>query len=529
MSASTVPATITRERGGLVLGPAVFAAQYLFTPIAMPPEAAAALAGTLWIAIWWMTEAVPIPVTALLPIVLFPLTGVLTVTGATTPYADPIVFLLLGGFLLALSVERWNLHERLALVVIDVVGFGSRRLVLGFMVATGFLSMWISNTATAMMMVPIGTAVIAQLSALTGEKADSDGEVWSDDGGGRSGDGRARSDGGEAAPDPNADLVRAVDVDPSTLPSTNFGIAVMLGIAYGASIGGAATLIGSPPNAILAGVAASALDVRIGFLDWMLFALPVSAVFLLVAWALLVTTVSPEAKTIEGGRDLIRARLDALGAMSRGERRTLAVFGLVVVGWVTRPFLLEPVVPAVTDTVIAIVGAVLLFVVPVDREEGTVLLDWETTSRLPWGVLILLGAGFSIAAAFQASGLDRWIAERVLAVGGVGLLGVLLLVGTVVVFVTEVNSNTATASVFLPIMVGVGYALGVSPLSLMAVTALTASYAFMLPVATPPNAIVFGSGYMTVPQMARVGVRLNVLGVLLATAATYLWLPIVFW
>jgi len=493
---------VTRERVGLVFGPVVFAVQYLFTPIEMPPEASAVFAGTLWIAIWWVTEAVPIPVASLLPIVLFPLTGVVTVAEATTPYGDPIVFLLLGGFLIALAVERWNLHERLALVVITVVGFSSKRLVLGFMIATAFLSMWISNTATAMMMVPIGAAVIGQFSEL------------------------ARTEIPESSLEAVERIVRPADRDPASLPTTNFGLALMLGIAYGASIGGAATLIGSPPNAIFAGIAESALGVRIGFLDWMLFAAPVSAIFLLLAWAFLVTMLPPEVRTVDGGKDVVRDRLEELGEMTTGERRTLLVFGLVVAGWLTRPFVLEPIAPAMTDTIIALIGAILLFIIPVDLEERTFLLDWRTTARLPWGVLVLLGAGFSIANAFQSSGLDRWIADIVGGITGVSVLVVLLIVATVVVFLTEVNSNTATASVFIPIMVGVGYALGVPPISLMAITALVASYAFMLPVATPPNAIVFGSGYMTVPQMARVGFWLNLLGVVLATGATYLWLPV---
>ncbi len=471
----------------------------------MPPEALAVLAATLWIAVWWVTEAVPIAVTALLPIVLFPLTGVTSVAESTTPYADPIVFLLLGGFLIALSVERWNLHERLALLVISAVGFSSERLLLGFMAATGFLSMWVSNTATAMMMVPIGAAVILQLSEL------SDAEQ------------------SYLPPtDEDEQIIRSIDHDPETLPATNFGLSIMLGIAYGASIGGATTLIGSPPNAIFAGVAESTLDISIGFFEWMLFTAPVSVVFLVIAWLFLCYTLPAETGTIDGGSRVIETRRSELGTMSTGERRTLFVFGLVVTGWLVRPFILEPLVPSITDTVIAIGGAILLFVIPVDREERIFLLDWESTARVPWGVLILIGGGFSIANAFQTSGLDRWIADLVGAISGVNFLVVLVLVATVVVFLTEVNSNTATASVFMPLMIGVGYALGVPPLSLMAVTALAASYAFMLPVATPPNAIVFGSGYVTVPQMARVGFWLNVLGIILATSVTYLWLPIVF-
>ncbi|UWG49940.1 Na+/H+ antiporter NhaD or related arsenite permease [Halalkaliarchaeum sp. AArc-CO] len=497
---------LTRERIGLLFGPLAFLSIYFLNPFGMPPEAAAVLAGTLWIAIWWVSEAVPIAVAALLPVVLFPVTDVVSIAEATAPYADPIVFLLLGGFLLALSIERWELHERLALQVIRTVGFSSRRLVLGFMVATGGLSMWISNTATAMMMVPIGGAVILKFAALSDSPAER---------------------GMELPQEPVEQIVFDADRDPDTLPKTNFGLALMLGIAYGASIGGATTLIGSPPNAIFAGVAESSLGITVGFLDWMLFTAPVSATFMLLAWLFLVYTLPPETETIEGGGEVIERSLDELGRMSRGERRTLLVFGLVVVGWISRPFLIEPIAPAVSDTVIAIVGGILLFVVPADRTDGTFLLDWSSTRRLPWGVLVLIGAGFSIAHAFQASGLDRWIADLIGALPEMSFLLVLVTVAVVVVFLTEVNSNTATASVFVPLMIGISYALGVPSISLMAITALVASYAFMLPVATPPNAIVFGSGYMTVPEMARVGFWLNLFGVVLATAATYLWLPFV--
>lgn len=300
----------------------------------------------------------------------------------------------------------------------------------------------------------------------------------------------------------------------------------MLGIAYGASIGGAATLIGSPPNAVFAGVAASRLDVQIGFLDWLVFAAPLSIGFLFLTWLVLIVLLRPEIPSGGNAEAVIRDRREALGPVSRGEQRVLAVFVLVAAGWLLRPFVLQPLFPAVTDAVIAIVGGVLLFVVPVDYENREFLLDWGDTARVPWGVLILLGAGFSLANGFQESGLDVVIAQGLAGVTDAPLVGVLLLVATVVVFLTEVTSNTATATVFMPIMLGLGLTLGVSPLTLMATTALAASMAFMLPVATPPNAVVFGSGYVTIPQMSRVGLWLNLLGIVVIVAVTYLWLPI---
>jgi len=500
--------SITRRQIGLLVGPSAFGGLLWFSPFGIPPPANAALASTLWIAIWWVTEVIPIPATSLLPIALFPLVGVVDVTAAASPYADPIVFLLLGGFLLAVATERWDLHRRIALAVVSAVGVRSDRLLLGFMLATAFLSMWISNSATAMLMVPIGTAVIVQL------------ETFADGDGGQTPADLAR-DGGASG-----DIVGGVRNDTDELPATNFGLALMLGIAYSASIGGVATLIGSPPNAVLAGVAESRLGVEISFLNWLTFAGPLSVVFLFVTWLLLLKLLRPEVRSDERATAVIRTQREALGPLSTGERRVLAVFVAVAAGWLLRPFVLQPIFPAVTDTAVAIAGGVLLFVVPADYDEREFLLDWDDTTRVPWGVLLLLGSGFSLANAFRESGLDASIADVLTGLSGVPLLALLLVVALVVVFLTEVTSNTATATVFMPIMISLGQSLGVAPLTLMATAALAASFAFMLPVATPPNAVVFGSGYVTISQMSRVGLWLNLLGIVALVALTYAWLPI---
>ncbi|MDZ7701188.1 MAG: DASS family sodium-coupled anion symporter [Halobacteriales archaeon] len=480
---------VTRQQIGIILGPSLFATILLFSPFDISSSANAALASTLWIAVWWVTEAIPIPATSLLPIVLFPLTGVADVTTATAPYADSVVFLLLGGFLLALGIERWSLHRRIALTIVSLVGVESERLLLGFMVATAFLSMWISNSATAMLMVPIGAAVIISLGSM-GEQ------------------GRSTIEGTEGD-----ELITGLRTAPEDRPADGFGLALMLGIAYSASIGGLATLIGSPPNAVFAGVAEARLDVQISFLDWLVFAGPLAVVFLIVTWVFLVKLLRPEIPLDRGAEAVIRQQHEALGSISRGERRVLGVFPLVAAGWILRPFVLQPLFPAITDTVVAIVGGVLLFVIPADYENREFLLDWTDAARLPWGVLLLLGAGFSLAKGFQESGLDTAIARGLAVIEGVPLVVLVLVIATVVVFLTEVTSNTATASVFMPIMIGLGLTLDVSPLILMATTALAASMAFMLPVATPPNAVVFGSGYVTIPQMSRVGLWLNLLGI----------------
>ncbi|ALG82836.1 SLC13 family permease [Halanaeroarchaeum sulfurireducens] len=494
----------TRERVGLVLGPAAFGFLLAVEPFGLSPPAVATLAGTVWIATWWVTEAIPIPATSLLPVVLFPLSGVVDVAGATAPYANPLVFLLLGGFLLAVAIERWNLHRRLALASVAVVGVQTDRLLLGFMLSTAFLSMWISNSATAMVMVPIGIAVVVGFAELD-EDAD---HTPTDDG------------------STDRELIRGVNADPARLPATSFGLALMLGIAYSATIGGVATLIGSPPNAVFAGVARARLGVQIDFLDWMLFAGPLSIAFLFVAWFLLLKLLDPPSIPGDTAQRVLDAQREDLGPISRGERRVAIVFALVAAAWLLRPFVLQPIVPAVTDAVIAIAGGLLLFTIPADRRGSEFLLDWTAASRVPWGVLVLLGGGFSLANAFQESGLDLAIARAFGALGAVPLLALLFVVAVVVVFLTEVTSNTATATVFMPIMASLGAVHGISPLPLMGIVALAASFAFMLPVATPPNAVVFGSGYVTVPQMSRVGVWLNLVGIVAIVALTYLWLPV---
>lgn len=507
MSAKT---NLTRPRVGLVMGPLAFIIFYAGNPVGLEPEAAAVLASTLWVVIWWISEAIPIPVTSLLPIVLFPLTGVMPIGSTAAPYADPIIFLLLGGFLLALAIERWNLHHRLSLLIISGVGTSGRGLVLGFMGATAFLSMWISNTATAMMMVPIGAAVIVELSMIGGRRVPPlDRDILEEP---------------NIPTDIEGELVYEIEQDPAELPNTSFGIALMLGIAFGASIGGAATLIGSPPNAVLAGVAEANLGIQIGFLEWMLVGVPLAVVFLAITWVLLVAVLRPKIDKQPGREDVIQEQLDELGSMTTGERRVLGVFGLVAGAWMLRPFLLEPIFPMLTDAMIAVAGAILVFLVPVD---GGRMLDWEYSTRVPWGVLLLLGAGFSIARAFQESGLDGVIADYIADLGITELSIMILLVATVVIFLTNVTSNTATASLFMPITLSIGLAIGVPPLTLMATAAFAASFAFMLPVATAPNAIVFGSGYLSIPQMAKVGFIITLPAIIVISIFAIWWIPFV--
>lgn len=486
MSRDDAQALTRRRVAGLLGGPLLFVALLaLPAPGGMDPAAWRTAAVGLLMAVWWVTEAIPIPATALLPLVLFPVLGVHGIGDTAAPYANPIIFLFMGGFMIAGAMQRWGLHRRIALTVVHALGTRPHRLVFGFMLATAFLSMWVSNTATAVMMMPIGLSVIGLVAP--GDDGD-DGD-----------------DGGE----------------PDDLPGRlNFGTSLMLGIAYAASIGGLGTLIGTPPNALLAGFLETSYGFEVGFARWMLVGVPLTVVSLPVVWLYLTRAAFPiRVAEIPGGRAMIHRELDRLGPVGPGEWRVGLVFGLTALAWMTRP-LLDDVVPGLSDAGIAMTAALALFLIPVDGE-GTFTLDWETARELPWGVLLLFGGGLSLAAAVTETGLAEWIGG---ALAGLDAWPTVLLVAgvtAVIVFLTELTSNTATAAAFLPILGPLALALGENPLLLAVPAALGASCAFMMPVATPPNAIVYGSGYITIPQMARAGVVLNLLFVVLITALAY--------
>jgi len=462
---------------GLLLGPAAFLVLMLVPqPEGLAVEGWRLVAVTVWMAVWWISEAIPIPATALLPIVLFPLLGIMPAGTVTLSYAHHLIFLFIGGFMIAVTMERWELHRRIALHVISRAGTSPARLVLGFMLATALLSMWISNTATAMMMVTIGLAVLKQMS-----------------------------------PD-------------GSYQSSPLGTALMLGIAYAASIGGIATIIGTPPNAILAGVLDKNYGIDLGFGDWMLFALPLSLLMLFLSWLYLTRIAFPlRAMELAESTGHIRQQLDALGHMSRAEKRVAWVFGSVAVLWICRGLIDWAPLGMIRDSTIAIAGALALFVIPADWKQRTFLLDWQTAVRIPWDIIILFGGGFALAAGFSETGLTTWLAQQLQVLKGVPVVWVIMLTGLLVTFLTEVTSNTATASLLLPVLGALSLALALPPMMLMVTATLCASFAFMLPVATPPNAIVFGSRCIHIPQMAKAGLWLNFMGVLLITAFVYLW------
>ncbi len=472
---------MTTQRIGLFLGPLLFALLLLFFRLeGLPFSGVAVLAVTLWMAIWWTTEAIPIAITSLLPIILFPLTGVLSAPAATAPYGHYIVLLFMGGFIIAMAVERWNLHRRIALTTISIIGSNQRLIILGSMLATAFLSMWISNTATSVMMLPIAMAIAKQLAD-----------------------------------------------DPRTKEDENaiFGKALMLAIAYAASIGGMATLIGTPVNGVLLGQAETVFGVQISFMEWFQIGFPISVVLLIICWWYLTRIAFKfPAKPFEGGRQEVDRLKKELGPITREEVKVLIVFSATALAWIVRKSLLAPLVPGINDTVIAMIGATLLFLIP-GKEKGTALLTWQEAVKLPWDVVLLLGGGFALAAGFEAGGLKEFIAENLSVNGTVSLLLVTLIVVAAVNFLTEITSNVATTSMLLPVLAVAAGPLGVSPSALMVPATLAATCAFMLPVATPPNAVVFGSGYLSIPDMARAGFRMNLISIIIITLSCYFLLP----
>ena len=428
----------------------------------------AGLAGLM--AVWWMTEAIPIPATALLPLVVLPIAGIGTMRETAAPYANPIIFLFLGGFILAAGLEASGLHRRLALGIIRLAGTTPRRLIAGFMVATAFLSMWISNTATVMMMLPIAVSTLAV-------------------------------------------------VEPDTeSPNPHLPIALLLGVAYAANIGGLATLIGTPPNALLAGFMEETYGRTLGFAQWMTLGLPLTLVALPLCWLVLTRLLFPVGNgTTTNGDDDLMAKWRARGPMSGRERVVAVVTGGTALAWIFRP-MLGGWIPGLSDAGIAIAGAMLLFLIPVDWKRLEPVLRWNSVERLPWGILILFGGGISLASAIQRSGLAEWIGTGLTTAGSWPLIGLVAVITTVIVLLTEITSNTATAATFLPVVAALAVASGLDPIMLAAPAALAASCAFMLPVATPPNAIVYASERVPIVAMIRAGLVLNVMMVLLITA-----------
>ncbi|PSK93655.1 sodium-dependent dicarboxylate transporter 2/3/5 [Murinocardiopsis flavida] len=475
------PARVT----GLVLGPLLFVATLLFfEPEGLSSAGLAVLATTLWVATWWITEAIPIPVTSLLPVVLLPLTGALDGDAVVAAYGNDIIFLFLGGFSLAIAMEKWNLHQRIALSIVAAIGTSPRRIVLGFMVATGFLSMWVSNTAATMMMIPVGLAVVYQA---------------------------ARSlRGGEFADD---------------LPK--FEKSIVFGIGYAATIGGLGTLIGTPPLAVLSATVGELFGESISFGGWMAFGVPIAVILLALAWFYLtVVKFRVRFKQLPGGREIIREERRSLGGMSTEEKVVFGVFLGTAFMWVTRSFLWEDLLPGISDGVIAIAATVVLFTLPSRSTGEKRILQWEDSKKIPWGILLLFGGGLAIAAGFVDTGLSAWIGEQLRGLDGVDITLTIVLATALVLFLTEITSNAATATMILPVMAALAVSLNIHPYALMVPCAMAANCAFMLPVGTPPNAIMFGTGRVKIMEMVRVGFWLNLIALALIIAGTLFLLPL---
>jgi len=498
---------------GLFLGPALALLVFLILPDtyrsadgAQSPfdfAGRAVLAGMIWMAVWWLTEAVEVTTTALLPLVVFPLTGAVSIKAAAAPYAHHLIFLFMGGFIIALSMQRWGLDRRIALATLRIVGTTPARMVGGFMIATAGLSAFISNTATTAMMLPIAMSVVALLNDQQENRRE---------------DGDADAGGG-------------------------FGVCLMLGIAYSATLGGLCTLIGTPPNGFFRSFVEDTISepyrMEIGFDRWLMLGLPVTLIMLPLTWALLTRWLFPvKRESLEGGAELIHSEWRKLGSMSRGEKNTMTVFLLTALFWITRKLWAKIGIPwgdgeahpfaGLSDPGIAMTAALALFALPVNATKREFTMNWKTARKMPWDILVLFGGGMSLAAAVDATGVARFLGSQAGHFAGMPPFVIMLAVAVTVVLLTELTSNLATTATLLPVLAALAPGLGVHPYLLIFPATIAASCAFMMPVATPPNAIVFGSGQVRLPHMMKAGVWLNVLGVIVIMVVSWFLLePVV--
>jgi len=497
----------TIRRIGLIGGPVLAALCYYWLPphfstgpgewVEFSQAGRTTLAMMVWMATWWLTEAVDIEVTALLPIVAFPLFGVAPLSKVLQPYAADVIFLFMGGFIIGLAIERWGLDRRIAFSVLRLVGARPGAIVGGFMMVTAFLSMWVSNTATAAMMVPIALSVIDLVL-------------------------RSRTGAG---------LKESGGIPQNRIPERNFATGLLLCVAYSASIGGIATIIGSPPNGIAVRYILQTFKQEVTFFDWLLIGGPFTLIFLPIAW-LMITRVLFRADLgeIAGGRQHFHEEYRKLGPLSRGEKTVLAVFGLVAFLWIFSP-LLKPIaiggvkpLAGLSDSVIAMLGAMALFLIPVDRAKGVRAMNWATAVKLPWGVLMLFGGGLTLATAVEANGVSEFIGNASRGMAGLHPLLLLLAITAMTVFLSELTSNTAQVATMVPVLAAMSPVLGMNPYVLIIACTLGASSAYMMPVGTPPNAIVFGTGLVRMPQMMKAGFWLNLAGILVITALAWLFI-----
>jgi len=470
---------------GLLAGPILFLILVNLPMVFISDLADKVISAAVWMIVWWITEAVSISVTALLPLILFPLMGVLDLKTVSSSYGSPIVFLFFGGFVMALALEKVNLHKRIALGIIKITGTSPNRVIMGFMIATAFMSMWISNTACTVVMLPIALSVIGLLIN------DRDGFVPND---------------------------------------RNFALSIMLGIAFAANVGGVATIIGTPPNSVLVGFLENEYNIEISFLSWMLMAFPFSIFMIMVVYLVIVKWIYPnKIARFTASKDVIDVELKKLGKIKGEEKRVLLIFVIVILLWITRTTI-NSFFPNLhlTDTAISMIGALALFVVPFRFGKGEFSLYWEDTQKLPWGILVLFGGGLALASGLSHAGLIELVANTIAQNKGLSILVIAVLLIVFMLFMTELMSNVALVAIFVPVVSGIALGLEVPMLHLLIPVTMAASCAFMLPMATPPNAIVFASGHVKVSEMAKVGFILNLISVVLLILLFKYYIPLFF-
>ena len=469
---------------GLLLGPLFFLVILNLPNFILSPKGDGLIGVALWMLTWWITEAVSISVTALLPLLLFPLLGIMPIAEVGANYGSPIVFLFFGGFIMAMALEKVNLHKRIALNIIKLTGTTPSKVVLGFMIATAVLSMWISNTASTVVMLPIALSVIKLLIE---------------------------------------------DADGFTKEDQNFALSVMLGIAFSANAGGIATVIGTPPNSVLIGLLENEYNIEISFLKWMSIGLPFSIIMVGTCYVVLVKWMFPNKNLkFKTSNDIIQLELDKLGPASGKEKMVLVIFGITIFLWIFRA-LINNIFPELklTDTMISIFGAISLFAIPYNLKKGDFIIEWADTKNLAWGILILFGGGLSLAKGMSVSGIIDVVTSAISTIN-VSVIVIASMLIFLMLFMTELMSNVALVAVLAPVVAGIAIGLNIPVLHLLIPITIASSCAFMLPMATPPNAIVFASGYIKIHQMARVGIVLNLIAVLFIILLFKFILPIVF-
>jgi sodium-dependent dicarboxylate transporter 2/3/5 len=513
------------------------------------------LATTIWMATWWITEAISIYVTALLPLIIFPSLSITGLGDTAANYADRIIFLFLGGFILAKGIEKTQLHRRFALNILNIFGTTPKNIVAAFMLVTGILSGWMSNTATTMLMLPIAAAVISQIGIGGGRIQKMQEEETRNSN---------KINNQEQNFNNNKNIIRDIEnleQEPNEQQS-RFGLCLMLSIAYSASIGGMATLIGTPPNAIFASLSKSMLDIDISFGQWLLIGIPISGISLIVIWFYMVHlgVKITDIKSIGREKEIIKRKIKEIGKITKDEKIVACVFIATAIAWVTRGIVWEDIVPMVDDSTIAIAAAFSLFLIPSSKskskslqindekqnsdftqnnnrdtnfqvkqqDKSSRIMNWETAVTIPWGVLILIGGGLALAHAFTETGLDQWISNQLLFVKNLNYILIVLVIVAISIFFGEIASNTASAALLIPIAVSLASSIAINPLLLMVPLTIATSFGFIMPVGTPPNAIVFGSKYVTAPKMAKAGFPLDIIGVIMVTVLTTMMVPRIF-